>query len=196
MIKNIFVSIFLLTQSVFSGNIVNYCNNEISLKYNSVDVKYKLCKFETALKISSQNKPDWLFLGIECDDNCPEIGGVTEGLYCHKDGTLGYYELENGLLGNNFNKIEFNEAECEFTDTEATLSVDRYMPNLWLRNQTISYYVSSGINTLDFFITVPNKFTISYNDKDPIIVSNDVSKQSISLYLLISSVLFSFFTLK
>jgi hypothetical protein len=166
--KNIILSLFVYAQVLFAHN---YCNDKISLKVDDIDVSYKLCKFETDFLLVSNNNPDWLFLGIECDNNCVEKG-ANEGLYCHKDGTIGYYELENGLLRNKINKIEFNEQKCEFTNNGTILTVNRYMPNLWLRNQTISYYVSSGLNSLDFVNKVPSTFTISYNDKDQIIGLN------------------------
>ena len=182
--KNIILSLFVYVQVVFSDILkCNYCNDKVSSKVDAIDVTYKLCKFETAFSLVSNSKPDWLFLGIECDDNCAN-NNVNEGLYCNKDGTMGYYQIENGLLGNKINKIEFEEADCKFTNTESTLSVDRYMPNLWLRNQTISYYVSSGVNTLNFANKAPSKFTISYTDKDPILVSN-APRKSISFILLL-----------
>ena len=95
-------------------------------------------------------------------------------------------DTEYSIIPNNnkINKIEFEEADCKFTNSESTLSVDRYMPNLWLRNQTISYYVSSGVNTLNFANKAPSKFTISYTDKDPILVSN-APRKSISFILLL-----------
>ena len=152
-------------------------------------ISAKLCKFETALNLVSKNKPDWLFLGIECDDNC--VGTqVNEGLYCHKDGTIGYYEIENGQLGNPLNKIEFNEAECSFSDVESKLSVDRYMPNLWLRNQEIVYYISNGMQTIDFVNKPPDKFTVTYGDKDQIVSSN-ANKNGILSLVTLSTVLAS-----
>ena len=190
--KNIFLSLFLYVQLAFTDTVkCNYCNNKVSATVGGLDVSYQLCKFETAFSIVSQSKPDWLFLGIECDDNCIEKG-VTEGLFCHRDGTIGYYELENGLLGDKINKIEFNEAECDFIDNKSSLKVDRYMPNLWLRNQTISYYVSSGINTLNFVNKYPNRFTISYSNIDPILTSG-ISKNTISIPLLLSAIIFTLF---
>lgn len=190
--KNIFLSLFLYVNLAFTAK-VNYCNTEVSSNIGGLDVTYQLCNFETAFSVASKSKPDWLFLGIECDDNCA-VNGATEGLYCHRDGTIGYYEIENGLLGDKFNKIEFNEAECEFTNNESLLKVDRYMPNLWLRNQTLSYYVSSGINSLTFVNKVPNRFTISYSNIDPILTS-DVSKNIISVPLLFSAIIFSLFAI-
>ena len=178
---------FLATS--FADNLkCNYCNQPVVSSISDINMSYKLCKFETAFSMISTTNPDWLFLGIECDDNCDNINQVNEGLYCHKDGTIGYYEIENGVLGNKINKLEFNEAECSFTDNESKLSVDRYMPNLWLRDQEITYYISSGLETLNLANKVPATFTIAYTDKDPIIVSGS-SKNSIISLLTFSSLL-------
>ena len=62
------------------------------------------------------------------------------------------------------------------------------MPNLWLRDQEITYYISSGLETLNLANKVPATFTIAYTDKDPIIVSGS-SKNSIISLLTFSSLL-------
>lgn len=187
---------FLLTCTaylnyVFAQTKCNFCNDPVNLNLDEINVSYKLCKFETAFEINANKPTNWLFLGIECDDKCDNNNSPGEGLYCDNKGNLGYYEITNGVLGETFNKIEFNEAECKFTDNSAVLKVDRYMPNLWLRNQTISYYVLTDNNQLNFNTKIPKKFNIVYKNKDPIIVSDATNNK----YNKISLSIISFFAI-
>jgi len=128
--------------------VCNTCEEPQILDFlDNSSVEYKICKFETAFDYKVSKPVDWMFLGIECDDNCENLNTSTEGFYCNRlTNQFGFYEIENGNITTPFNKIEFSELKCKFEDALSVLSIDRYMPNLWLVDVNVSYYFAHGLN--------------------------------------------------
>lgn len=142
--------LFSLITSVFGTKELtcNTCEEPQVLNFldNSL-IEYKVCKFETTFEYEVSKPIDWMFLGIECDNCEGAVGTSTEGFYCNKlTNDFGFYEVENGNITNLFNKIEFAEFNCKFDDALSILSVDRYMPNLWLVDVNVTYYFAHGLN--------------------------------------------------
>lgn len=141
----------LLSTSVFGTKELtcNTCEDPQILNFlDNSSVEHKICKFETTFDYTVSEPVDWMFLGIECDDNCEENPNTsTEGFYCNRlTNEFGFYELENGNITNQFTKIEFSELKCKFDETLSILSIDRYMPNLWLFDVNVTYYFTHGLN--------------------------------------------------
>jgi hypothetical protein len=142
--------LFLVLSSVFGGQITecNKCNDTVAvaLEDSRYTADYTLCTFDTTLSTtrSIQDGTNWLFLGMQCDDRC-DSATVGEGYFCSKEEN-GYFEVENNILTEKFDKIEFHHLKCNVTDSHISLHMHRFMPNLWLKNTTINYYICSGIN--------------------------------------------------
>ena len=128
---------------------------------------------------------DWFFLGTSFDDTVAI--GPTEGMFCDRQGRIGFYQISNGQMGNKLNRYDFNEMECVFDGTTYELSVDRYIPNLWIKNAEITYYISSGMGNLDLISKPPVPVTIKSGDNNDRLIkltTSGASKAVISFTFL------------
>ncbi len=156
--------IFLIA-AIYAGElpICNECDDSIKVNDTIYDIRYVQCTFDTTFSVSKKIQEgeniDWLLLGTACDDRCPtnEIG---EGYLCSKD-MPGYYEIENGVISNPVNKIEFHHYNCTITEDMISLHVHRFLPNFWLKNISIPYFIADGKEG-EFDIKKYTKFVIDY----------------------------------
>jgi hypothetical protein len=156
-----FILWFLATVSTIMGGTLPKCNECLQpTKLNITDykVEYVQCTFDTTFSVHINESVDWLFLGTACDDRC-DIETVGEGYLCSNE-TPGYFEIEDGQLGDEIVKYEFHHFHCTIADNVALLHVHRFLPNFWIKNVSIPYYVSSGKGIPN--ITDPQKFEIVY----------------------------------
>lgn len=137
MLRSLFL--FLSALTLLNGEVCNTCETPVSVPVSNGVLTYKMCLFETAFTLQTNSPVDWLFLGTACDD-CDDKTIASEGVLCNKM-LGGYHGVANGVVGKSFQKVEYNELECE----ASLLKIDRYMPNLWLKNMTIDYFVASGL---------------------------------------------------
>ena len=165
---------------------INICEANVKLGSKDVLLSYKVCTFETGFSLESDTA-DWLFLGISNDDIIKSI--ASEGMYCDYQNTIGFYQITNGTLGNKLNRYDFNEMECEFGTFSQKLSVDRYMPNLHIKNTNITYFISSGIGKMNLLTKPPSSFTIVYADDGDRLVqltTSSANKEKISILFLLT----------
>lgn len=179
----ILLSIFF--SSCFSAKI-NICEADVKLSTKDLLLSYKVCTFETGFALETSKETNWFFLGTSFDDSRTNV--ATEGMYCDSENTIGFYQITNGILGNKLNRYDFNEMECSFGAVPQKLSVDRYMPNLHLKNTDITYFVSSGLGKMNLLTNPPSPFTIVYADNgDRLVqVTSAATKENISILFLIS----------
>lgn len=190
MFKKIIIFLSLFTTSLASK--INICDPDIKLVSNELSLSYHVCTFETGFSLTSSLKTEWLFLGVSFDDTKT---GVTEGMYCDSQNRIGFYQISNGILGNKLNRYDFNELECKFDTNPQTLSVDRYMPNLWIKNTDITYFISSGTGPMNLLIKPPVPFTIKYEDNEERLVqltTSAATKETISILFLLTVLSISF----
>lgn len=145
---------------VFSGVIdePNTCQETVSFEKNNYTLEYRLCKFDTLLT-AMKNDTDWLFIGMQCDDRCP-TNSVAEGYLC-SERIDGYFEIEDNKFDERINKIEFHHFKCQVSDNGVYLHAHRFMPNAWIKNMSIPYYVASGSNDKMILENI-TEFTIDY----------------------------------
>lgn len=156
------ISMLLLSNVVFSSPIMicNECSDSIKVDAVGYDAKYEQCTFDTTFSVSGNNI-QWLFLGTACDDRC-STDSVGEGYLCHSD-MAGYYEIEDSTLGEPIQKYEFHHYNCSIVNNSISLHVHRFLPNKWMKNITIPYYIAGGQNEyIDFSPVNLVKFEIKY----------------------------------
>jgi hypothetical protein len=145
----------LLILGVHSSNIelCNECDTPVTVDVTdpSYFISYTLCTFDTTLSVTYTNPSvstsDWIMIGLTCDDRCPDIPQIGEGFLCAVNGTQGYYEVDNGNELGEFvaEKIDIHHTECMWDSLSNQLQVHlhRFMPNAWIRNTTVTYYIST-----------------------------------------------------
>lgn len=158
--------LLLLTLGLATAGSITQCNqcaNATEVNTPGYITEYTQCTFDTTFtvrqKLSGVSKP-WLFFGMACDDRC-SMEGIGEGYLCSSNSATGYYEVEDGKLGNPVVKYEFHHYNCTITPEEISLHVHRFLPNFWMKNLTIPYYISSG-TVGNFSIVETAKFVIKY----------------------------------
>ena len=69
------------------------------------------------------------------------------------------------------------------------------MPNLWIKNTDITYFISSGTGAMNLLIKPPVPFTIKYEDNEERLVqltTSAATKETISILFLLTVLSISF----
>jgi hypothetical protein len=154
------LNLMILIHFAIAGSITecNTCNDPIQVDIPGYDVKYTQCTFDTVFSVSNARQFNWLFLGSACDDRC-NTSTVGEGYLCSVDNP-GYYEVEDDVIDEPVIKFEIHHQRCNITTGEISLHLHRFLPNLWIKNTSIPYYVIGGIGAVN--ISGANVFNIEY----------------------------------
>jgi hypothetical protein len=162
-------TLFILTFTALAyAGVINQCNEcapSVSVSTPSqYKVSYVQCTFDSTFSVTHDTPVDWLFIGTACDDRCPGLE-IGEGYFCSKP-TVGtptnYYEVDDGVLGKSFHKLEFHHYNCSTTPSGGlSLHVHRFLPNYGIKNTSIPYFVTSGQKE-SLSLANPVSFSVHY----------------------------------
>ncbi len=156
-------TLFLFISSVFASSITscNECNASVVIPNDLYDISYTLCTFDTTLSASTTNA-NWIIIGTQCDDRCDGNPTIAEGYLCTTD-YAGYFEVEDNMITEQvFNKLDFHHFKCNVTNDMISAHTHRFMPNAWIKNVSVTYYIASGNDVTNLTIDRLSSFDIIY----------------------------------